>query len=154
MPKKKSREDRSRLEPEAGAPFNPAFAALAGLRPDAEPSPDPVEAPVGGAETGETSEETPADGSADPVAGARKLVVRREKKGRGGKTVTRIDGLAAADAETLSDVARRLGKALGCGARVEADAIIVQGGQSERVADWLGRQGARRVVIGDTPRAR
>ena len=75
----------------------------------------------------------------------RKLVVRRERKGRGGKTVTRLEGAAGEDLEAL---ARTLRKALGCGARVEEDVVVLQGDIGERVADWLSQRGARRVVRG------
>jgi translation initiation factor 1 (eIF-1/SUI1) len=65
------------------------------------------------------------------------IVVRREKKGRGGKAVTLAEGadLAGRDLETL---ARELAKALGAGARVEDGALVVQGEQVDRLVAWLG----------------
>jgi translation initiation factor 1 len=101
---------------------------------------------------------TPPPPRSEPVASSKvpagplnpcpKVVVRRERKGHGGKTVTRVEGLAPLGAAGVEDVARRLKKALGCGATVEGDDVLVQGDQADRVADWLGREGARKVVRG------
>ncbi len=83
-----------------------------------------------------------------PLSPCAKVVARRERKGHGGKTVTRVEGLAALGAAGVDDVARRLRKALGCGATVEGDDVLVQGDQVDRVAEWLEREGARKVVRG------
>jgi translation initiation factor 1 (eIF-1/SUI1) len=71
-----------------------------------------------------------------------KVVVRREKKGRGGKTVTRISGVAPADREPAMD---RLKRALGCGASLEGQDVVLLGALVDRAADWLEAAGARRV---------
>lgn len=75
---------------------------------------------------------------------AGKLVIQRERKGRAGKTVTRITGLPA---EHIDDLARQLKSALGCGAVIEGGHLIVLGDLVDRVASWLDERGARRVVI-------
>ncbi len=76
-----------------------------------------------------------------PLAKVGKLVVSREKKGRGGKTVTVVSGLGPlADGTALT-----LKKFLGCGATLEEDVIVLQGDQVQRTAAWLESQGARRV---------
>ena len=104
-----------------------AFAALAGV--SAEPAP---------AEAKPAAEE-PA--TAIPRF-AMKVVVRRQKKGRGGKTATRITGvLTERDA-----MAAELKKALGCGAVVEGEDIVLLGSLVDRAADWLEARGATRVV--------
>lgn len=77
-----------------------------------------------------------------------KIVVRREKKGRGGKTATAIEGLRG-EAAQLDVLARRLRKDLGCGASVEGSRIVIQGAQTERVRAWLQRDGAARVIVGN-----
>lgn len=77
-----------------------------------------------------------------------KIVIRREKKGRGGKTATVIEGLGL-DADALGTMARSLRKTLGCGATVEGDTIVLSGAQSERARDWLAAQGAGRIVLGN-----
>jgi translation initiation factor 1 len=84
--------------------------------------------------------------AAPPPAGpsdARKVVVRKERKGRGGKTVTTVRGLGEPKAR-----AKALGKALGVGARVEGDDVVVQGEQIDRVVAWLEQAGVRGIVRG------
>lgn len=75
-----------------------------------------------------------------------KIVLRREKKGRGGKTVTRIEGLPTT---RLTALAAEMKRALGCGAKVEGDALILLGSLVDRAAAWLRDQGAPRVVEGN-----
>jgi translation initiation factor 1 len=77
-----------------------------------------------------------------------RLVLRREKRGRGGKTATVIEGLALPE-PGLQDLAQRLRRQLGCGAQVEGATIVLSGAQTTRVRDWLSAQGATRIVIGN-----
>lgn len=81
------------------------------------------------------------------LGGAAKIVVRRERKGRGGKTATVVEGLKLPPSG-LERVARELKRALGCGASIEGGAVVLQGDLAERVAPWLAGRGARRVVVG------
>jgi translation initiation factor 1 (eIF-1/SUI1) len=76
-----------------------------------------------------------------------RLVVRREKKGHGGKTVTRIEGLIGSPHQ-LDEAARELKRALGCGATVDRADVVVQGDLVERVRAFLGAHGARKIVLG------
>lgn len=115
------------VEGSAELTHNP-FAALAGV--SAEPAPAPEAAPTADEPT-----------SASPRF-AKKVVVRRQKKGRGGKTATRIAGVLN-DREAM---AADLKKALGCGAVVEGEDIVLLGSLVDRAADWLEAQGAKRVV--------
>jgi translation initiation factor 1 len=69
-----------------------------------------------------------------------------EKKGRRGKTVTRIAGLPQRD---LNALAVEMKKALGCGAMVEESEVVLQGSLVERAAAWLSKQGAKQVVKGN-----
>jgi translation initiation factor 1 len=90
----------------------------------------------------------------DPAAPApaklvlERVTVRRERAGRGGKTVTIAEGpgLAGRELATLAGAAAR---ALGLGARVEHGAIVLQGDQRERLAAWLVKQGFARVERGN-----
>ncbi len=84
----------------------------------------------------------------DPLdlAKAGKLVVRRENKGRGGKTVTLVTGLPEAHLEAF---AKALKTAMGCGAVVEETSVLLQGDQTSRVMPWLTARGARQVVRGN-----
>lgn len=87
----------------------------------------------------------------DPVAAllARRLVVRRERKGRGGKTVTVVQWPDGAEAAALDALARELRKGLGTAAQREEASIAVQGDIADRVATWLAGRGAGRIVRGD-----
>ncbi len=76
-----------------------------------------------------------------------KIVVAKTRAGRGGKTVTMVRGLRG-DAAALDAIARELKRAMGCGAVVEGDAIVVQGEQGPRLRAWLEARGAKRIVIG------
>lgn len=107
-----------------------------GLAPNAPPAPTPADAAP-----------SPAGLSADDLSTLPKLVVRRTRKGRGGRTVTLIEGiepLPTPEREALAAAAR---KALGAGARVEGESVAVQGDLRDRLADWLRERGARRVVV-------
>ncbi len=122
---------------EADSPF-------AGLRalmpPDAAPSPAPAEA---------APTPTPSAASSAPDASPRpdiprRAVVRIEKKGRGGRTVTRVEQLGL-DPAALEGLATRLRRALGCGGAVEGTDVIVQGDVRDRVVAWLEAEGVRRI---------
>jgi translation initiation factor 1 (eIF-1/SUI1) len=77
-----------------------------------------------------------------------KLTMARERKGHGGKTATVVSGLGL-PARDLAAVARALRRALGCGASIDGDRLVVQGDQVPRVQAWLAAQGARRIVVGN-----
>jgi translation initiation factor 1 len=76
-----------------------------------------------------------------------RIVLRRERKGRKGKTVTLVEGLGP-HGPGLDDMARRMRRDLGCGSHVEGDVVVLQGDQVERAFTWLGRNGFTRVVKG------
>lgn len=83
----------------------------------------------------------------DPIAQAKKLVLRRERKGHGGKTATRIEGLVA-NAEVLNTALGEIKRALGCGATIDGGDIVVQGDQTDRLAAYLESRGAKKIIIG------
>ena len=116
-------------EPE-GLTYNP-FAAL---RPEGSPAPERAPEP-----------EEPEASSPEPGA---RVLVQREKKGRAGKTVTRVSGLGL-DASRLAALARDLKRALGCGATVEGEDVLLQGAQTERAAAWLEKHTGARVTVGN-----
>jgi translation initiation factor 1 len=123
----KKREDRSSTSPDPS--FESPFARLARLK---------HALPPGEAKTLGAPSPTPLRG---------KVVVRRERKGRGGKTVTVVEGLGLED-EVLEAYARELKRALGCGALVEGAVIVLQGAHEERARAYLEERGAERVVLG------
>lgn len=94
----------------------------------------------------EPSPEAPSEASPPSGSWPGRVVVRRTRKGRGGKTVTVIE--AALDDDFAQDEARSLKKALGTGAKVEGEGIVVQGDVVDRVAAWLSARGVAQVVRG------
>jgi translation initiation factor 1 len=98
----------------------------------------------------EPAARTPAAPAIDPIdfGGATKIVVRREKKGRGGKTATVVEGIKRPPS-ALEAIARELKRALGCGASIDRDRIVVQGDMAARIEPWLVVRGAKKVVIGN-----
>jgi translation initiation factor 1 len=73
-------------------------------------------------------------------AGDGKVRVWRETKGRRGKTVTVVRGLAL-DAEALTDLASELKKSCGAGGAVKDGAIEIQGDRRDRVVELLVKRG-------------
>ena len=69
-----------------------------------------------------------------------KVRVSRESKGRSGKTVTVVRGLALDDA-ALAALGKRLRSACGSGGTVKDGVLEVQGDHVARVVDWLKQQG-------------
>lgn len=125
--------------PEAGQgpqlKHNP-FGALSGL--DAPKAELPAEKPAALAVTPEAA----------PAKVRGRLVLRREKKQRGGKTVVIVAGLRAnahlAESE-IEKLAKHLKAQLGCGGAVERvtndTEIVIQGDQPARVAELLRDKG-------------
>ena len=68
--------------------------------------------------------------------------VSRESKGRGGKTVTLVRGLALPAAE-LAALAKQLRNACGAGGTVKDGVLEVQGDHVERVMALLQQQGLK-----------
>ncbi len=82
-----------------------------------------------------------------PAEGKRgRLILRREKKERGGKTVVVIygfDQLPGWNPPKLEELSRLIRKKMGCGGCVEKREIVVQGDQATRVAEFLEQEGFR-----------
>ncbi len=119
----------------APPPFNAALAGLAArmgdVRQVAVPAP-PATAPAAAKPPG-------------PPPPAR-AVVRMERAGRGGRTVTVVEklGLRPRELEAwLSDLKR----ALGCGGVIEGAALVLQGDTRERVGAWLAKRGVKKVTV-------
>ena len=74
-----------------------------------------------------------------------KVVVRHERKGHGGKTVTVVTGVAAF---ALDSMCAEMKRALGCGARVEDGAVVLQGDLVPRAIAFLEKKGAKKIVQG------
>jgi translation initiation factor 1 len=79
--------------------------------------------------------------NAKPVpAGDGMVRVSRQTKGRAGRGVTLVKGLALDDAALVA-LARQLKAACGSGGTVKDGVIEVQGDHCERVIEWLKKQG-------------
>lgn len=87
--------------------------------------------------------------SGDRAAGQGKGVVRvqRERKGRRGKTVSVITGIAGSEAARL-DVLKQLKQKLGTGGTLKEDAIEIQGDHRERIVELLNAMGYRAKQAG------
>ena len=132
--RKRKREHRDELRqptPSPSPPFNNPFGALTNLR---------EELPVG-ARSSPRPQPKPAAAIVEEWG---KLVIECGKKGRAGKTVTRVRGLPVS---RLEELAQRMKLALGCGATLEGSDLILLGSLADRAAQWLEGEGAGRVVI-------
>jgi translation initiation factor 1 len=79
-------------------------------------------------EDNEVQETLPAD--------KQKLKVKLDKKNRGGKEVTLIEGFVGTD-EDLQELGKKLKNSCGTGGSAKDNEIIVQGDQREKVLQWL-----------------
>ena len=73
--------------------------------------------------------------------------IRREKAGRGGKTVTTIAGLPV-DEAALAAFAKRLKTACGTGGTVRDGTIELQGDHRDAVLAFLAKEGFRGKLAG------
>ena len=121
-----------RDEPKPPPAFASPFAGLAGLR-DSLPSAPQQTAPAPKPETGKK--------------GPARAVVRREKKGRGGKEVTVVEQLGLAPRELEAWLKDLKGK-LGCGGAVEGETLVLQGDQRDRTRALLETKGVRKIIAG------
>jgi translation initiation factor 1 len=108
------------------------FAGLEGLRSSLPAGELPAEE-LGGKEPDKESARAP-----------RRAVIRYQRKGRGGKEVTRVEQLGLSRDE-LSRWLKDLRRELGCGGIVEGDALALQGDQRLRLRPLLERRGIKRI---------
>jgi translation initiation factor 1 len=87
----------------------------------------------------------PASRSQPP--GPQEASIRREKKGRGGKTVTVVYGLRLKP-DDLKALGKHLRQACGTGGTVKDGAIEIQGDHREKVAEALEQAGYRTKFTG------
>jgi translation initiation factor 1 len=74
--------------------------------------------------------------------------ITREKMGRGGKTVTVVDGFTGIGLPEKESLAKKMRAACGCGGTVKEGRIEIQGDQRETVARLLTEAGFRPVFAG------
>jgi translation initiation factor 1 len=85
---------------------------------------------------------------AAPAKNRGRVDVRRETGGRGGKTVTVVDGFVGIGLPEKEALAKKMRAACGCGGTVKDGAIEIQGDQRETVARILSEAGFRPVFAG------
>ena len=83
-----------------------------------------------------------------PAKGRGRVDIRRETGGRGGKTVTVVDGFVGIGLPEKEQLAKKMRAACGCGGTVKDGAIEIQGDQRETVARILSKAGFRPVFAG------
>lgn len=88
---------------------------------------DPSSSPV---------ENMPSSAAKTELVPPQRLRIRCERKHRGGKTVTLVEGLTA-DVPELENLLKRMKTALGCGGTVENDVLVLQGNIEGRVRAWV-----------------
>lgn len=127
----------------SSAPLKQSLSGLAALRDQLPPGPaTPTDASARSTATATVASD------ASVYTRAKKVVVRRERKGHGGKTVTRIEGLSGSPAD-LETVMREMKRALGCGATLDGSDLLIHGDQCDRVTAWLSTQGVLNLVRGN-----
>jgi translation initiation factor 1 len=77
-----------------------------------------------------------------------RVVLQRQRAGRGGKTVTLVM-IRDRDMFDIASIAKEIKKGLGCGAYVEGGDIVLQGDLRERAEEWFRKRGVREVVKGN-----
>lgn len=129
MAKKNKRKKLGGDEDAQGFGHNP-FAAALGLEP-----PEPEDTPV-----------TTVQSDGFDWSTVSKVVLRRERKGRGGKTVTLVQGLEDVPADALDDLAATIKKSLSVGVSAEPGQLVVQGDQRSRLQPVIEELGVNKVV--------
>ncbi len=134
-------KNQNRISTDGGSGLgqNP-FGALSGAGlPDAPKAVAGVSGGAGNAKGGAEARSTKNRGRVD---------VRRETGGRGGKTVTVVDGFVGIGLPEKEQLAKKMRAACGCGGTVKDGAIEIQGDQRETVARILSEAGFRPVFAG------
>jgi translation initiation factor 1 len=83
-----------------------------------------------------------------PARNRGRVDIRREKEGRGGKTVTVVAGFMGIGLPEKEQLAKKMRAACGCGGTVKDGQIEIQGDQREMIARILTEAGFRPVFAG------
>ena len=71
---------------------------------------------------------------------AQRLFVRKERKGRGGKVVTLVEGFEGPE-QALQELGKEIKKHCGTGGSVKEDQIIIQGDVADKIVQFLTKRG-------------
>lgn len=85
---------------------------------------------------------------ARPAKNRGRVDIRRETGGRGGKTVTVVDGFVGIGLPEKEQLTKKMRAACGCGGTIKDGAIEIQGDQRETIARILSEAGFRPVMAG------
>lgn len=118
------------------------FAALSGAGLPSVPTPAPSSNPAARGAAGA------APAASNPQKNRGRVDIRRETGGRGGKTVTVVDGFVGIGLPEKEQLAKKMRAACGCGGTVKDGAIEIQGDQRETVSRILTEAGFRPVMAG------
>jgi translation initiation factor 1 len=88
-----------------------------------------------------SSSSTVANEQSGPPFSKDRIRIRLERKHRGGKTVTLIEGLPS-EPEKLTEWLKQLKCILGCGGTIENGAVVLQGDMRDRVRVWMDKHAA------------
>ena len=87
--------------------------------------------------------------SSDKLGKGERLEVRREKSGRGGKTVTTIKGFPSRiSQDEFKRMLKGLKSRLGTGGGWRDNQMEIQGDQREAICEWLTALGFRPILAG------
>lgn len=94
------------------------------------------------------SDGTEKEPEATLPSNAQKLTVRKEKKGRGGKTVTVVEGYKG-NPQTLEALCKKVKQQCGVGGSVDRKTFIIQGDKADQVVKILIKEGyiARKTTM-------
>ena len=141
MSKKNRKKDRIDTSADEGLQHNPFAKLLQDKERSQLPEGPSLEASMASSEAQEERK------LADRLAALRKVVLRRQRKGRGGRTVTLVEGLDGFSEEHLEELASEMRKALGTGATLEGENVVLQGDLRERAKLWLEERGVKKIVL-------
>lgn len=121
--------------PNESALFNNPFAKLGATVSGLPPGPVPSAIST-------SEKKTLASSSGAPS----RAVVRYERKGHGGKEMTRVEQLGLSSAE-LARWLKEAKQSLGCGGVVAGETLLLQGDQRDRLRLWLESRGVGTVMM-------
>ena len=90
---------------------------------------------------GELPERADAQSVSRPATRGFQLRFTLQRKGKGGKTVTHVQGLKALDIQEQMNICSDIRTALGIGARFLDGILELQGDQRERAEKWFNERG-------------
>lgn len=135
---RKAREDRKRPVEVSEDFGNSPFSAL-----DLKGLPEsPPEVSVRKSNAKQVKEE-------ERIGNGERLEVRREKSGRGGKTVTTVAGFPARiNAPMRVSLLKRMKTKLGTGGTWDGDCMELQGDKRQEIVSWLSALGFKPILAG------